>query len=57
MPNADIRQTGSDTTTERCFRLLRWISNRPEHPAPPTVDPSDRPQGTHQANSIGSVRR
>lgn len=25
---------GSDTTTERCFRLLRWTSNRPEHPAP-----------------------
>jgi hypothetical protein len=25
---------GSDTTTERCFRLLRWIANRPEHPAP-----------------------
>jgi hypothetical protein len=26
---------GSDQTCERTFRLLRWITNRPEPPAPP----------------------
>jgi hypothetical protein len=26
---------GSDKTYERLFRLLRWIANRPEPPAPP----------------------
>ncbi|MFI6485150.1 hypothetical protein ACIBH1_45080 [Nonomuraea sp. NPDC050663] len=25
---------GSDETVERIFRLLRWIANRPEPPAP-----------------------
>jgi hypothetical protein len=27
---------GSETTSERAFRLLRWLTNRPEPDAPPT---------------------
>jgi hypothetical protein len=27
---------GSETTSERAFRLLRWLANRPEPDAPPT---------------------
>jgi hypothetical protein len=30
---------GSNTTTERCFRLLRWIANRSEHPGPNVLTP------------------
>jgi hypothetical protein len=26
---------GSEETNDRIFRLLRWIANRPEPPAPP----------------------
>ena len=28
---------GSNETCERVFRLLRWIANRPEPPAPPQL--------------------
>jgi hypothetical protein len=31
---------GSDDACERIFRLLRWIANRPEPPAPPDRVPS-----------------
>ncbi|MEV4184065.1 hypothetical protein AB0J28_21830 [Streptosporangium canum] len=35
---------GSETVSERAFRLLRWLANRPEHPArsgaPVILDPT-----------------
>lgn len=32
---------GSKETYERVFRLLRWIVNRPEPPAPPPLKVAD----------------
>ena len=32
---------GSDQSTERVFRLLRWGADRPEPPAPATIPSSD----------------
>lgn len=35
---------GSATTSDRAFRLLRWLANRPEPGAPPTeTTPAPRP--------------
>lgn len=30
---------GSETLSERAFRLLRWLGNRPEPPGPAKVTP------------------
>lgn len=35
---------GSPELSERAFRLLRWIANRPEPPSPPTGPPACTPQ-------------
>lgn len=35
---------GSQALSERAFRLLRWITNRPEPPAPATPGQSPAPQ-------------
>jgi hypothetical protein len=31
---------GSQALSDRAFRLLRWIANKPEPPAPDTSSPS-----------------
>jgi hypothetical protein len=36
---------GSTQTCERVFRLLRWIADRPEPPAPATTHPRNPPSG------------
>ncbi len=40
---------GSHTLSERAFRLLRWIGNRPEPPSPPASHPTGGPLGNHAA--------
>jgi hypothetical protein len=42
---------GSNQTVDRVFRLLRWISNRPEPPAP--QPPLSQARPSHTANVRG----
>jgi hypothetical protein len=40
---------GSPAISERAFRLLRWLRNRPEPPAPSTSTPSSQSAGSHDS--------
>lgn len=42
---------GTAETCERAFRLLRWITNRPEPPAPKPVAPHWGPPGSESNES------
>lgn len=43
---------GSQALSERAFRLLRWIGNRPEHPGPTVPSPP-----RHARDAVGNGDR
>jgi hypothetical protein len=44
---------GSQTLSERAFRLLRWLGNRPEPPGPSGRAPRGHHRGEHRRASSG----
>lgn len=47
---------GSDKAVERVFRLLRWVTNRPEPAAPAARDPGARGEPASSAAADRAVR-
>jgi hypothetical protein len=45
---------GSDQTCERVFRFLRWVTNRPEPPAPGSTPPTTPGSGPSPAAGSAS---